>query len=106
MAPVRVVRPRVSYGDLERMPEHGRRYELYDGEAFVVPAPLPIHQVVQQNLFEALRAYTRGAGGFVVVSPIDIVFTDHDVLQPDIVFFSAARAHLVDFGLVTSLRSV
>jgi len=31
-----VVRPRVSLTDLERAPEDGRRYELYDGEAFVV----------------------------------------------------------------------
>ena len=34
-----VVRPRVSLADLERAPEDGRRYELYDGEAFVVPTP-------------------------------------------------------------------
>jgi hypothetical protein len=47
MAPVKVGRPCVSYADLERMPEDGRRYELYDGEVFVVPpAPLPRHQVI------------------------------------------------------------
>jgi hypothetical protein len=27
---VEIVRPRVSYADLERAPEDGRRYELYD----------------------------------------------------------------------------
>ena len=27
-----VVRSRISYADLERVPEDGRRYELYDGE--------------------------------------------------------------------------
>ena len=36
-----VVRPRVSFADLERAPEDGRRYEIYDGEVFVVPAPVP-----------------------------------------------------------------
>ncbi len=41
MAPVRVLRPRVSYTDLQQTPEDGRRYELYDGEVLVVPAPVP-----------------------------------------------------------------
>ena len=55
MATVKLVRPRVSYADLERSPEDGRRYELYDGEVFVVPAPLPRHQVVQILIVELLR---------------------------------------------------
>lgn len=100
MAPVMVVRPRISYADLERAPEDGRRYELYDGEVFVVPAPLPRHQVVQQLIAELLRLYTAEHGGFTVDSPIDIVFDDYDVLQPDVVFFTPARAHLIDLDRV------
>src|SRR5436190_23007606 len=96
MAPVRAVRPRVCYADLERTPEDGRRYEIYDGEVFVVPAPLPRHQVVQHLVLDVLGEFSRAHGGFVVASPIDIVFTEFDVLQPDVVFFAAIRAHLVD----------
>jgi Uma2 family endonuclease len=95
-----VVRPRISYADLERTPEDGHRYELYDGEVFVVPGPLPRHQVVQQLIAEVLRRYVTEHGGFAVDSPIDIVFGDYDVLQPDVVFFSAARAHLIDLDEV------
>ena len=29
-------------------------------------------------------------------SPIDIVFSDYDVLQPDVVFFRRERQHLID----------
>jgi Uma2 family endonuclease len=100
MSPVKVIRPRVSYADLERAPEDGRRYELYDGEVFVVPAPLPRHQVVQQLIVEMLRAFTREHGGFAIDSPIDIKFSDYDVLQPDVILFSAARAHLVNLDRV------
>ena len=50
MSPMKAVRPRVSYADLERAPEDGRRYELYDGEVFVVPAPLLKHQLVQHRV--------------------------------------------------------
>jgi Uma2 family endonuclease len=96
MAPVGVERPRVSYADLERMPEDGRRYELYDGEVFVVPAPVPRHQIVQIALTELLRRWAGRHGGFVVSSPIDIIFTEHDVLQPDVVLFRPERTHLID----------
>ena len=96
MGAVERVQPRVSFADLERAPEDGRRYELYDGEVYVVPAPIPRHQVVQYNLAEALRAVCRQHGGFAVGSPIDIVFSEYDVLQPDVVYFGPTRAHLVD----------
>jgi Uma2 family endonuclease len=96
MGGVERVRARVSFADLERAPEDGRRYELYDGEVYVVPAPIPRHQVVQHTVAEALRALCRQHGGFAVGSPIDIVFSEYDVLQPDVVFFRPERAHLVD----------
>jgi Uma2 family endonuclease len=97
---VKAVRPRVSYADLERAPEDGRRYELYDGDVFVVPSPLPKHQVVAITVTEMLRQYAREHGGFSVASPIDIVFSDYDVLQPDVIYFSPDRANLVDLNRV------
>jgi Uma2 family endonuclease len=90
----------VSFADLERAPEDGRRYELYDGEVYVVPAPIPRHQVVQHLATELLRERCRQHGGFAVGSPIDIVLSDYDVVQPDIIFFGPARAHLVDLDRV------
>jgi len=81
---------------LERAPDDGRRYELYDGDVFVIPAPIPRHQVVQHLVTELLLEQCRRHGGFAVSSPIDIVFSEYDVLQPDVVFFRPERAHLVD----------
>ena len=100
MGAVERFRPRVSFADLERTPEDGRRYELYDGEVYVVPAPIPLHQVVQHLVTELLRERCRQHGGFAVGSPIDIVLSDYDVVQPDVVFFGPARAHLVDLDRV------
>ncbi len=91
MAPVRLAKSRVSYADLQAMPEDGRRYELYDGELVVVLAPLPRHQVVADNIGQILRAHARATGGVALTSPLDIVFTDYTVLQPDVVFFGPAR---------------
>ena len=96
MAPVKVVQPRVSFADLQQTPEDGRRYELYDGEVFVVPAPTPLHQLAILQLAGLLKAYTQTHGGFVFLSPIDIVFSEFNVLQPDLVFFVNGREHLID----------
>lgn len=95
MAPMKLMGPRVSYADLERAPEDGRRYELYDGEVVVVPSPLPRHQIVALNLCSLFDAYASEHGGLVLISPIDIVFSEYDVVQPDVVFFEASRRHLV-----------
>ena len=95
MAPMKLMRPRVSYADLERAPEDGRRYELYDGEVFVVPSPIPRHQIVAQNLSHLFDAYAAEGGGLAIISPIDIVFSEYDVVQPDVVFFMPSRRHLV-----------
>ena len=102
MPSVKLERPRVSFADLQQAPEDGRRYELYDGEVFVVPAPIPLHQIAVMRFYELLRAYTKGHGGLVFLSPIDIVFSEFDVVQPDVVFFQHGREHLID--LHTAIR--
>ena len=50
MAAMKAVDPRVSFAELERWPDDGRQYELYDGEVIVVPTPLPRHQRVALNV--------------------------------------------------------
>ena len=76
MAGMRAVDPRVSYAELARWPDDGRRYELYDGEAIVVPAPNWRHQRILNNLFEILREHERRSGGAVVIAPFDIVLSE------------------------------
>ena len=98
MRSMQEVRPRWSYADLERLPEDGRRYELYDGERCEVPAPIPRHQRVAHKLANVLDEHERAAGGLVLISPIDIVLDEHNVIQPDVVFFARQRADLIDMG--------
>jgi Uma2 family endonuclease len=101
MTGVKAVYPRVSYADLEGWPEDGRRYELYDGEVYVVPSPIPLHQMVSARLYLALDEYTRTHGGIVLYAPLDIVLTDFDVVQPDLLLFMPERRHLVNPRAVT-----
>lgn len=104
MAAMSVTRPRVSYADFERAPEDGRRCEIYDGEVFVVPAPVPLHQLVAQNLEDLLRTWVRRHGGIVLLAPVDIVLSDYDVVQPDLVFFTPARQHLAPLEQAIRVR--
>jgi Uma2 family endonuclease len=101
MAVVKALRSRVSYADLEKWPDDGRRYELYDGEVYVVPSPVPLHQMVSARLHLALEEYTRAHGGIVLYAPLDIVLTEYDVVQPDLLLFTRERAHVVNPKQVT-----
>jgi Uma2 family endonuclease len=101
MAPMRAAYPRVSFADLEKWPEDGRRYELYDGEVYEVPSPFPLHQMVSARLHLAFADYVREHGGIVLFAPLDIVLTEYDVVQPDLLFFTRERAHLVNPREVT-----
>jgi len=57
---------------------------------------LPRHQITQHRIAETLLAYTKVRGGVACDTPIDVVFSDYDVLQPDVLYFKGGRAQLVD----------
>src|SRR5918999_4947754 len=96
MAGVRATDPRVSFAELAAWQDDGRRYELYEGEVIVVPAPNWRHQEIVARLVEVLRGYAREYGGGTVPAPFDIILSDYDVLQPDVVFFGRDKCARLD----------
>lgn len=90
------MRPRVSYADLERWPADGRRVELYDGVPVEMPSPTLRHQRVVFNVAEILREYERRVGGLMALAPVDVVLTDYDVVQPDVLMFGPTRSWELD----------
>ncbi len=84
-----------TYEDYCLLPED-RRYEVIDGEPFVTPAPTTMHQVVKKRLVRLLDDHVEsGQLGIVLDAPYDVVLSEYDVLQPDILFVSAARRPIV-----------
>lgn len=81
-----------TYDDLLEMPDDGRLYEIIDGELVVNAAPVPRHQIIasrlQYRIFDYVEAH---AVGIMIPTPIDVVFTQRWVLQPDIIYLSNAR---------------
>ena len=91
------LKTRLDYDDYAVIPADGRRWELLDGEPHVTPAPSPVHQQVVVGLLVALlKHFPRPAR--VYVSPIDVILTPHDVLQPDVVVV-ADRAQVSARGI-------
>ena len=65
---------------LDGLPDDGRRHELVDGLLLVTPAPTPEHQFLVVGVLRALLADCP-TGLRVVVAPLDVELTPHDVVQ-------------------------
>jgi Uma2 family endonuclease len=98
---MKAIDPRVTFAELQQWPDDGRRYELYDGEVIVVPSPFPRHQRVASHIGDIIAEFERSHGGLVFDNPIDIVFTEHNVVQPDVVYFRKERRHVIDMNDAT-----
>jgi Uma2 family endonuclease len=88
---------KLRYEDLLLLPEDGLRHELLAGEHVVTPAPSPRHQTVLQNLYLLVGAYVRERGlGRVFLDPLDVLLSDQDLVEPDLLFVSNARTAIVE----------
>ena len=86
----------LTYEDYAAIPNDGRRHEIIDGEHFVNPAPNVKHQTVVLTLASTMRYYAlTHRVGHAFISPIDVLLDEHTIVQPDIVFVSHAREHII-----------
>ena len=89
---------KLTYGDYCAAPAD-TRYELLDGELIMVPAPNTKHQDVQFRLALQLGNWIIKRGlGRAFNPPYDVVLSEHDTVQPDFVFISREREHLLSGG--------
>ncbi len=85
----------LTYEDYLRL-EDDKRYELINGRLEEMPAPTVLHQRVLNSLNVLMYIFSEKNGlGEVLTSPVDVVLSDTDVVQPDIVFISKAREGIV-----------
>lgn len=86
---------KLTYEEYRKTPDD-KRYELLDGELIMAPAPLTGHQLVQVALGAPLYTFVKQRGlGLVFFAPTDVVLSDTNVVQPDLLFVSTAREHIV-----------
>ena len=76
---------KLTYADFLRFPDDGRRHELIDGVHVVTPSPATVHQRIVARLTVALSACLDASGlGEVFTAPFDVVLSEHDVVEPDL----------------------
>ncbi len=89
-------RVQYTYEDFLLFPDDGRRHEIIDGDHLMTPAPVTKHQRISGNLFVAIYNFLKKSKiGEVFSAPCDVIFSDIDIVEPDLLFVSAARASIV-----------
>ena len=83
---------KLTYDDFVHFPDDGKRHELIDGEHYVTPAPSPRHQIIVGTLYLVIGTWLEtNPVGRLYLSPLDVVISQFDVVEPDLLFISAAR---------------
>ena len=88
---------RMTYEEFMALPEEeGKHYELIEGELVLNPAPVPRHQWILAKVQYALHSYfEKHGGGRALFSPIDVVLSSENVLEPDIIVMMSDRLSLI-----------
>lgn len=85
----------MTYDDYANMPDDGMRYELAAGILEMMsPAPHPRHQLVLHELANAMKD-TCGMDYIVLFAPVDVILSDTEVRQPDLLMLHRSRLSLL-----------
>lgn len=72
------------------------RFEVIKGELFMVPAPDLEHQKISRKLEFKMVSYVENNDlGEIFDAPVDVIFENDVVLQPDIIFISKDRSSIL-----------
>ncbi|HHV55675.1 MAG TPA: Uma2 family endonuclease [Firmicutes bacterium] len=76
--------------------ESDKRYELIEGELLVTPSPNVEHQRILRRLTDVIERFVEGNDlGEVFFSPLDVILSDTNVVQPDLFFVAKNRLGII-----------
>jgi Uma2 family endonuclease len=82
--------------DIWDAPDDGKRYEVIDGDLYVTTAPDLDHQEPVMALGGYIWTYLREHPiGWVYSSPVGLILDDKNGIQPDLVYVSKERSHIL-----------
>lgn len=96
-APLRHVDSRLTYDDFLLFPDDGKRHEIIDGVHHVTPSPNVRHQQLVGRLFAKIAWFLESAPevGEIYLSPLDVVLSHYDVVEPDLLFVSGSQKDIL-----------
>jgi len=84
----------VTYDVYAAMPDDGQRYEILDGVLELMsPGPMTVHQTLSRELFLLLQSCSHDYE--IYYAPIDVILSQINVLQPDILMIHRSRLEIV-----------
>ena len=84
---------KLTYDDFVLFPDDGTRHELIDGEHYVTPSPNIRHQRISGKLHLLIGNWLEANPiGQLFYAPLDVVFSNFDIVEPDLIYMSNARA--------------
>ena len=97
MNPMRHTMPALlTYDDYCLIPNDGKRYEVIHGELFMSPSPVFRHQRISFNLNKQVGVFIEESDlGYMLFAPMDVLLSEHNVVQPDLLFISNDRASII-----------
>ena len=88
---------KLTYEDYVLFPDDGKRHELIDGKHYVTPTPVRKHQAVAGNLHGLIWSYLQQRPiGRVFTAPFDVIFSEFDVVEPDLLYISRERSQEIE----------
>jgi Uma2 family endonuclease len=88
----------ITYELYLQLPDDGKRYEVLDGELVVSPAPSRRHQQLSKRLQYHLYRHVEvdRSLGEVYDAPFDVILSDTNVVQPDLIYVASERLGLFE----------
>ena len=91
----RVKEQPATYDRYAAMPDDGHRYEIIDGVMEMMsPGPNTSHQSICRDLLYTLMQ-TCKENYIIFISPIDVILSQTNVVQPDVLMIHRSRSHIV-----------
>ena len=85
--PMNMTNSQLTYHDYLLLPDDGRRFEIIEGDLCVTPAPVTRHQIIVGRLLHVLLSYLDTHPiGTVLTAPCDVVLSNTDIVQPDLLY--------------------
>lgn len=83
---------RLTLADYTQLPDDGKRYEILEGILEVTPSPDYVHQSISGRLYLVLGNYLeKSPSGQVISAPMDVIFCDDTICQPDLLYIRQER---------------
>lgn len=91
------LRKKLTSAEFLLLPDDGKRHELIDGVHYVTPSPKVGHQELVGRLHLAIGNFlaTRRHLGRVFLARLDVVMSNYDVVEPDLLFVAGDQQSII-----------